>query len=42
LIDDDLEKMWQENIVVSLFSVEVVSGRAEHYSTEARRAEVKT
>jgi hypothetical protein len=34
--------MWKENIVVSLFSVEVVSGHAEHYSTEVRRVEVKT
>ena len=34
--------MWKENIVVSLFSVDIVNGHAEHYSTEVRRTEVKT
>jgi hypothetical protein len=33
--------MWKENIMVSLFSVEVVDGHAEHFFTEMRRMEAK-
>jgi hypothetical protein len=34
--------MWKENIMVTLFSVEVVIGHAEYYCIEVRRMEVKT